>query len=273
MKKTILPIIALMGICLYGNAQNFTFPDIPRELPRDLLLDSTVVRSYEMVTEYQDYDLKGNFQRKTRITAGYTSGLENGTTVRWNNVFMAQTYEEYADFSTGTKQELMEGFSYDPAGNIESATFFDDIQGADIMHKNLVWDMVALEGFAYWFWDDLRMNTEYKAGNLNAAVDLAGEGTFTNKDIRIQWIGITVINGEICAIIKYYTMNNLLSVKTGDISVTGRSHYWGEVYVSLQDKEIEFATLFEDVITEVIMPGQPDFSGYTVRYITLNRKS
>jgi len=273
MKKTILSVIALTGICLCGNAQNLTFPDIPRELPRDLVPDSTVVRCYEMVTEYQDYDLKGNFQRKTRITADYTSGLENGTTVCWNNVFLAQTYEEYADFSMGTKQELMEGFSYAPAGNIESATFFDAIPGAGIMHKNLVWDMVAIEGFAYWYWDDLRMNVEYKAGSLNAPVDLAGEGTFTNKDIRIQWIGITVINGEICAIIKYYTMNNLLNVKTGDISVTGRSHYWGEVYVSLQDKEIEFATLFEDVITEVIMPGQPDFSGYTVRYITLKRKS
>lgn len=273
MKNTILSIIALMGICLSGNAQNLTFPDIPRQLPRDLVLDSTVVRSYEMITEYHDYNLKGNFQRKTRITADYTSGLENGTTVRWNNVFMAQTYEEYADFSKGTKQELMEGFSYAPAGNIESATFFDGIPGADIMHKNLVWDMVGLEGFAYWFWDELHLNTEYKAGNLNAAVDLAGEGTFTNKDIRIQWIGITVINGEICAIIKYYTMNNLLDVKTENLSVSGRSHYWGEVYVSLQDKEIEYATLFEDVITEVIMPGQPDFSCYTVRYITLTRKS
>ncbi|HHV02906.1 MAG: hypothetical protein WCQ69_06755 [Bacteroidales bacterium] len=63
-------------------------------------------------------------------------------------------------------------------------------------------------------------------------------------------------------------MNNLVNFKTGDISVTGRSHYWGEIYVSFKDKEIEYATLFEDVITQVGIPEQPGFSIYTVRYIS-----
>ena len=54
--------------------------------------------------------------------------------------------------------------------------------------------------------------------------------------------------------------------------MSGRSHYWGEVYVSLADKEIEYATLFEDVVTDVLMKGQSqNYLGYTMRNIILSR--
>jgi hypothetical protein len=36
----------------------------------------------------------------------------------------------------------------------------------------------------------------------------------------------------------------------------GRSHYWGEIWVSLEDRQIEYATLFEDVLLEFKLPGQ-----------------
>jgi len=36
----------------------------------------------------------------------------------------------------------------------------------------------------------------------------------------------------------------------------GRSHYWGDIWVSLEDKQIEYATLYEDVLLEFKLPGQ-----------------
>jgi hypothetical protein len=42
-----------------------------------------------------------------------------------------------------------------------------------------------------------------------------------------------------------------------NMTFQGRSHYWGEIWVSLVDKQIEHATLFEDVLVEFAMPGQP----------------
>jgi hypothetical protein len=40
------------------------------------------------------------------------------------------------------------------------------------------------------------------------------------------------------------------------MSFQGRSHYWGEIWLSLEDKQIEYATLYEDVLLEFKLPGQ-----------------
>ncbi len=106
---------------------------------------------------------------------------------------------------------------------------------------------------------------------MNTSVDLAGEGTFENKDFKIKWLGITKINNEIYAIIKYSTMNNKVNVEMENLTMSGRSHYWGEIYVSLADKHIEYATLMEDVITDLLIKGLPRNIGYGVRNITLSR--
>ena len=72
------------------------------------------------------------------------------------------------------------------------------------------------------------------------------------------------------AIIKYSVMNNPLKLETDYIKMSGRSHYWGEVYVSLSDKQIEYAALSEDVVTDVSIKGQEgNILGYTVRNISL----
>jgi hypothetical protein len=40
------------------------------------------------------------------------------------------------------------------------------------------------------------------------------------------------------------------------MSMIGRSHYWGTIWVSLEDKQIEHAVLYEDVVMEMNLPGQ-----------------
>lgn len=117
------------------------------------------------------------------------------------------------------------------------------------------------------------MKHDYKDNDINnQELELAGDGTFENRNVEVAWIGVTRINDEVCAIIKYSTMNNPVKVELENINMDGRSHYWGEVYVSLEDKEIESAILSEDVITDIKLKGQPDnMLGYTVRKINLSR--
>ncbi|HPD86746.1 MAG TPA: hypothetical protein PLS06_05475, partial [Proteiniphilum sp.] len=67
------------------------------------------------------------------------------------------------------------------------------------------------------------------------------------------------------------TMNNKVNIEMENLSMRGRSHYWGEVYVSLTDKHVEYATLTEDVIIDLSVNGQPGIKGYVVRFITLSR--
>jgi hypothetical protein len=127
---------------------------------------------------------------------------------------------------------------------------------ANFLRKNRIAGIITYEG------DSARWRDVY----LSYSISLA-------KDIRITWIGITDINGKICAIMKYSVMNNPLKIEYGDMLMKGRSHYWGEVSVSLSDKQIEYATLTEDVLTDVKRESQPNnIIGYTMRTISFVRE-
>ncbi len=250
-------------------AQERTLVDYLNQLPESLELDNSIQRKYRMTTDYFDYDLKGNFLRKRRLTGEYTCGLE-GDSASWNDVYISELNDLDSPFPEGIKQDYMENFIYKPDEKVISEDFFIKIPEANMFIKNLIWDVMGFDVFAYSCWGALELNEDYHAIDINSEVELAGEGTFENKDIILTWIGITEKNNEICAIIKYSVMNNPLKVKTDYITMVGRSHYWGEVYVSLSDKQIEYASLSEDVVTDVSISGQTDnILGYTVRNISL----
>jgi hypothetical protein len=242
------------------------------QLPVSLELDNSRIRTYKVVTDYLDYNLKGHFLRKTRVGGTYTCGLP-GDTVKWNDVYIARSSDVEAPFPEGEQQKYMENFSYTEDGKILSEDFFKGIPQAGFLEKNLIWDIAGLHWFAYWHWDKLELNSPFRDQDINnKELDLSGAGTFQNRNVELTWIGITKINEEMCAIIKYSTMNNPVSVKMENMTMQGRSHYWGEVYVSLADKEIELANLTEDVVTDITMKGQPEnILGYTVRKIMLSK--
>ena len=74
--------------------------------------------------------------------------------------------------------------------------------------------------------------------------------------IELTWTGISKRAGRLCALVRYEAFGNKFDASAGAVNARGRSHYWGEIWVSLRDKQIEYATLLEDVVTEVAVPGQ-----------------
>lgn len=65
------------------------------------------------------------------------------------------------------------------------------------------------------------------------------------------WSGITKHNNEVCAIIKFESLYNPLKIDNNQLSVKGRSLYYGEILISLSDKQVEYATMVEDVIMKL----------------------
>ena len=161
-----------------------------------------------------------------------------------------------AQFTEGTPVEYMENFSYKLSDDMLKPEAFEIFKENSAYTKNLVWDMFAIETFAWSNWDNLKLNESFSAKEINGKIDLAGQGNFENKDVRLMWTGISKRNGENCATIDYRTFNNPLEVSAEGMDMKGRSHYWGTVWVSLEDKQIEHAVLYEDVILEMILPGQ-----------------
>ena len=67
-------------------------------------------------------------------------------------------------------------------------------------------------------------------------------------------------------------MNNPMEIGHQNLTMKGRSQYWGNIYEALSDKQIEYAELYEDVILDIKMKGQETGSlACTVRYITLHK--
>lgn len=234
-------------------------------------LDKSQVRSYYMITDYYDFGLGGDFRVKTRILGDLT--CENDS-VKWKDVHVSHSKSFDADFSDKTKVGYMENFKYRQGAEIIPADFFTkNLPEADPLAMNLIWDVLAFEVIAYEHWDSLHLNKEFRAMNMNSKLEIA-YGTFENRDLRITWLGVTEFNNEICAILKYSVMNNPLDLVYGDFAMKGRSHYWGEIYVSLSDKQIEQVNLTEDVLMEVKANDQPESDiKYTVRYITMMKSN
>jgi hypothetical protein len=223
-------------------------------LPQNLELKDEL-QKYVVTTDHFTTDIFGNFFNKMRVKGEYTRGLENGK-VKWNNVTVAMSMARNSEFPQGTPLTYMENFSYNISDDMLKPENFTSFGENSAFAKNLVWDMMGIEGFAWSAWEKLKLNEPYSAKDFNGKMELAGQGSFENKDVYLTWTGISQRNGESCAVIEYQTMNNPVEYSGEGMSMKGRSHYWGTIWVSLEDKQIEHAVLFEDVVMEMNLPGQ-----------------
>lgn len=245
---------ALMLVALFANAQKEINFESLKSLPQSLELNNEI-QKYQVTTDHFNSDIFGHFFNKMRVKGEYTRGLENGK-VKWNNVSVAMAMQREGEFPEGAPLNYMEDFSYSSSDNMLKEEAFESFGENSAFAKNLIWDMIAIETFAWEYFNELKLNETFKAVSINGKLDLAGMGSFENKDVRLTWSGVSKRNGELCAVIEYRTMDNPLEVSYEGMDMKGRSHYWGTIWVSLEDKQVEHAVLFEDVVMEMNLPGQ-----------------
>ena len=249
-------IIFMVANARFAVAQQDILAKYLNVLPKDLKLTEQSPQMYRITADYFNGDIFGNFMNKTRVTGDYTRGLKDGA-VKWNKVAIANGSTREGPFENAVSQDYMENFTYVPSDKMLDAASFSSFPANSFHTKNLVWDMLAIETFAWIYFDSLELNSVFRPANLKQEIPLAGEGTFTNKDIQLKWAGISQINREVCALIEYRTFDNPLVVDTEQLKIKGRSHYWGTILVSLKDKQIEHAVMYEDVVMDMKIPGQP----------------
>jgi hypothetical protein len=225
-------------------------------LPADLKLKEDEPQKYEIKFDYIYLDTVGNPTGKDIVTAEYVRALP-GEKVRWNNVRIAKAKADQST-SIGELQKYMEGFTYNLSRRADmlKKEFFPGFPESEMKTKNLVWDMHMIEQFAWDHFDKLELNKPFAIQSQPEDVPLAGAGTFQNRQIELTWVGLSKRNNEICALIQYRAFMNKFTTSIGNMNFQGRSHYWGDIWVSLKDKQIEYATLFEDVLVEFKFPGQ-----------------
>jgi hypothetical protein len=112
-----------------------------------------------------------------------------------------------------------------------------------------------IEMFGQNYFDHLKLNEPYQILS-NQDVNIPDVGTFHNRNVVLEWIGRSQRNGQECALIKYQAFFNPLEIANGGMTLKGRSDYWGEIWVSLATRQIEYGTLHESVVGEMKLPGQ-----------------
>jgi hypothetical protein len=250
MRIKLLTICCVLGQSLFAQTLGETWT-----LPHGTTVKDSGPRTYRFTVEYNTANSKGETLRRQRITGEYTRGLPDGEVV-WKNVAELVANGPTAPFGAPQKREFMEGFRYrnDPASTVQP-DFFKGFPAMAVLERNLVWDTGMIESFAQNYFDRLRLNEPYHSLS-NEDVKMPEVGTFHNRDVVLEWIGRSRRNGQECAIIKYQAFFNPLEVAVGGLTLKGRSDYWGEIWVSLDTRQIEYGTIYESVVGEMKPPGQ-----------------
>jgi hypothetical protein len=115
---------------------------------------SKTLQKYRMTAVYINRDLYGNFTGKTKVSGDYTRGLP-GDSSMWNNVYISASNNFSDPFPSGTKQEYMENFRYIPSDKMMEEEAFKSFPKSveNIFARNLIWDMMSADIFAWNYYD------------------------------------------------------------------------------------------------------------------------
>jgi hypothetical protein len=255
-----MTFVSLTGCAVLWGASGLTVQSLFAQTSQKWTLPQGTVkdngpRTYRFTVTYSTANTKGEIVQRQRLTGDYTRGLTGGDVV-WKNVSREDANGATGPFGPPQKRDFMEGFRYhNDMGVTFTPEFFRSFPVTAVFERNLVWDTGMMETFGQNYLDHLKLNEPYTFGG-DQDVAMPGVGTFRNKKVELEWVGFSQRNGQDCALIQYQAFFNPLSIANGGMTLVGRSDYWGEVWVSLATKQIEYGTLYENVQGELKLAGQ-----------------
>jgi hypothetical protein len=279
MKKILNPDFAgLMMILLiiatsvsYGQNEKLIIKKYLTKLPTGQVSNS--LQKYRMTAVYTNRDLYGNFTGKTKVTGDYTRGLGNGF-VTWNNIFISASNSFSEPFQTGKNQEYMENMKYIPSEKMLQPDAFVNFPAnpESVFAKNLVWDMMAIEMFAWEHTDSLKPGKTYYIPDIKGEFKMSDIGSYSHTAIQVCWTGISAINDELCAVIDFRALDNKIEITMDALNTKGTEQYWGTVYISLKNRLIESAVMYGGTIQEINFKGMENkFLVKTIRELMVDK--
>jgi hypothetical protein len=204
---------------------------------------------YRLASVYHTFTDQGTPANQPQTVSGEFVFSSADCKVRWIEA------TSYSNGSAVVPQDFMQGLTYTRANRLSvfSVEFMKRFPEHSEKERNLVWDQVMFDSFLDYV-DKLKLNEPIKgpAGTVQLGVG----GKFDNSNIELIWAGITRRNNEDCLLIRYEGFMNRFEITTGNVVVKARSDYWGDMSVSVGTREIEAATLLEEVAGAVQLGQQ-----------------
>ena len=262
MKNNLFPVLAgalilsgmlIPAIC-YSQDKEAVIDNYLTSLPAGK--PENILSKYRMTAVYTNRDLYGKFMNKLQVTGDYSRGFEDGHMI-WNNVFISNSGSFSDPFPEGVKQEYIENFKYYKEDNMLSAEAFKNFPSnpENVFARNLIWDMMTFEVYSWNFYDSLKLNIPYVINQINGEFDMAEIGKYNHNRNLICWKGISEINGELCSVIDFNAIDNIIELTMDQINSKGTEQYWGTVWLSMKTKNIEQAIMYSGTIQEVEVKG------------------
>ena len=269
---TVIALLFIFPSSAKGQSETTVIKKYLTELPSGPV--SKAITKYRMTAIYTNRDLYGNFTGKIKVTGDYTRGL-TGDSVIWNNIYISSSNSYEEPFPAGVSQKYMEGFKYLPSpGMITGKDAFKNFPSSpeNIYSRNLVWDMYSFEIFSWTYFDSLKLNRSFIIPDINGKFTMTGVGNYYHNKIMLCWEGISVMNGELCAVINFNAIDNKIELNMDQIKSKGTEQYWGTILLSLRTKNIERATMYSGTMQEIEVNGLKDkFLVKTIREIEVNK--
>lgn len=256
MKTSIYLFLLLMLSANCLNAQKNSIEKYFSKQPSEIDNKSSELQEYKVTLKWQNLDaINGNKLNCNAVKATYIVGLDNGY-VGWKNVSQSKISDFQQDVVKGTDLLSFNNFSYKAVNtDFLKEDFYKDISPEQRdLAKWLVTDAIQMQGFSWYVFDSLSFNKEFRPKLMkNKDVKFENWVSFTSRYQKLIWSGITKFNNEICAIVKFESLYNPVEMNKPELSFKGRSLYWGEMWISFEDKQVEYATMVEDVIFELTL--------------------
>ena len=261
MKTTILVLVEVMLVANGLWAQKSDIDTYLQIKPSDIKGHGSGVQKYDVSLKWQNLDaISGYKMNCNAVKATYIAGLDNDS-VHWSNVSLARINDFQQKEFNGTNLPSFNGFTYKiNETNFLNEDFYSAIppEQKDLA-KWLVSDAIQMQGLAWYVFDSLTFGTPFIPQFLNEYdVKFKDWVTFTSRYQKLVWSGITKHNNEVCAIVKFESLYNPLTIDNSQMSLKGRSLYYGEIWISLNSKQVEYATMVEDVVMKLKSPLFPE---------------
>jgi hypothetical protein len=247
MKTQVILALLITGFSLNSFGQKTKIDKYLNHLPHNLKTESKEPLRYRLTIDWSNRDIDGMPMNHNVAIGILTQGLENDST-ELSDV----TLTEIGD-STMNKFELKEldGLKYKiDKDNFTRSDFYKSFPQAQIeLIRWFVQDQVGFNAYGLMFMDSLILNTPFFPDffrNHNTKID--NYVNVNTKNLNITWTGISKMNNKLCAIIHYQAMYNSIDSDNDAMKLNGRSCWWGDIWVALDNRQIEFATMSEDLI-------------------------
>lgn len=229
--------------------------------PGDITIHNSTSQEYDVTLKWQNLDaIHGNKINCNAVKATYLIAPK-GDVVSWKNVRLAQIKDfQQKDFE-GVDLPAFDSFTYNAFDTaFLSEQFYEGIpREQQDLAKWLVSDAVQMQGLAWYVFDSLEFQKEFYPEMLKD-YDITFENwvSFSSRYQKLIWSGITKHNNEVCAIVKFESFYNPVKIDNEQMVVEGRSLFFGEMWISLQDKQVEYASMVEDVVMKLKSSLFPD---------------